>query len=614
MKTPEILQAIAGDSANGNDGTISGATWTPGKEGSALYFHGGGQTAGGSDAVRVPHSANLDITGQFTVEAWIKAEGTDKYHMIVDKYRGREAPTLYGFSFYLTDGNLRLSVYGGGCGNGNMAVPLIDLRDNTWHHVAGLWDGAYIKLYIDGEPKAKNSCPCPPASTTHDLGIGKRLYGWGGYLPFEGTIDEVAIYNRALGPDEIQQHYQGNYPGSDYDVVKYGDYYQHNLYLEPNDYFWQDDYIYETEDDTFWLSIAAIYPNDIDVEYPWGWHTRPWHWMDDAVTFEYNGVLEPGITVDPCFVEPLKDIQSGESYDVVFELDTDPNYIKWEQLYTGIHHWPHYEDINSTRRLDLPPGPGHIYVADDWRCLKRTPITAIVWWGSYIGYQYQACSDPIMQQPVKPDYFTLSIYTDVPAGADPCYPFSHPGEMIWEYHCFTCDYDEVLVGFDKHPEFDEPYRTEPVFRYSVRLPEIDWFNQPDYNEVFWLSIQAEYIDTPEPYYSWGWTNHPHVFNDDAVQYYWDDSEQEYKWEELHDQTGASADMSFMLFTDPDECVNCADYNIDYIINFVDYTDFADDWFWTGLPGGYNNSDLNCNGKVDFEDLEIFCNQWLDSCP
>ena len=70
----------------------------------------------------------------------------------------------------------------------------------------------------------------------------------------------------------------------------------------------------------------------------------------------------------------------------------------------------------------------------------------------------------------------------------------------------------------------------------------------------------------------------------------------------------------MLFTDPKECVSCADYNADSIVNFEDYSDFADDWNWIGMPGGYNKSDLNCNGVVDNNDLNIFTLQWLTSCP
>jgi hypothetical protein len=597
------------DSANGNNGTIYpeynvDSMWTIGKEGSALYFHGGKQFDSDADEVRVPHSASLDITYPFTVEAWIKAEGTRKYHAIVDKYDG-SATLQYGFTFYLTDGNLRLSIYGGTCGNGNMAVPLIDLRDNKWHHVAGLWDGVYIKLYIDGELKAQNPCPCDPASTTHELGIGKRLYGWGGYLPFEGTIDEVAIYDVNLTDDRIKQHYEAGSAGY-VDVEKCGDIYQYSLQLEPSDCFWQDDYNEVTEDNTFWMSIVAVYPNDVIVEFPWGWHTKPWHWMDDAVVFSHDpctGPLVPGMTVDPCYIEPIKD-PCGESFDMAFELDTDPNYIKWEQLYTGIRNWPHYEDVNSIFSSSDPNGDR--LVADDWRCVRRTPITAIVWWGSYIGYGYEACTGPV-PRPRQPDYFWLAIWTDVPAGTDPCYPFSHPGEPIWGYEAF--EYDEVLVGYDKLPH-GEP--NEPVFRYSVRLPEENWFHQPDYNEVFWLSVQATY-DTYQPNYPWGWTNHEHVFNDDAVQLH-HDMVLGWVWDKLKDQTGASADTSFMLFTDPYVCSPCANYNLDASVNFIDYAEFANEWYWAGPDGGYNNGDLDCDGDVDLHDLDIFCQQWLQHCP
>jgi len=34
----------------------------------------------------------------------------------------------------------------------------------------------------------------------------------------------------------------------------------------------------------------------------------------------------------------------------------------------------------------------------------------------------------------------------------------------------------------------------------------------------------------------------------------------------------------------------------------------------GQPGGYNDCDLNCDGLVDFEDLKVFAEWWLDSCP
>jgi hypothetical protein len=203
------------------------------------------------------------------------------------------------------------------------------------------------------------------------------------------------------------------------------------------------------------------------------------------------------------------------------------------------------------------------------------------------------------------------MWTDMPA--DPCdsNSYSHPGYKIWEYK--AGNYDEVMVGYDKHPEGDP---CEPVFRYSVRLPEDDWFHQPDYNEVFWFSVVAVYSSNT-PNYSWGWTNHRHEFNDDAVAGIITNlgsPDPNWAWRELLDQTGVSEDMSFILFTDPNKCSTCANYNLDYTVNLLDFCDFADDWRWTGPAGGCNNSDLNCDGVVDFKDLRVFVLQWLTSCP
>ena len=199
-------------------------------------------------------------------------------------------------------------------------------------------------------------------------------------------------------------------------------------------------------------------------------------------------------------------------------------------------------------------------------------------------------------------------WTDVAAGEDPCVTYSHPNEIIWEYKAY--DYDEVLVGYDKDPN-GEP--NEPVFRYSVRLPEEEWFRQPDVNGIFWLSILAVY-DTNTPNYDWGWTNHQYVFNDDAVAGYQNPTNGEWVWTELFDQTGASEDMSFMLFTDPDVCINCADYTSDGIVDTRDLKIFADNWLWIGPSGGYCDGDLNCDGEATFVDYAIFAQQWLDSCP
>jgi hypothetical protein len=177
---------------NNNDGTITGATWTTGISRSALYFHGGGQWFDG-DGVTVPHSSSLDINGEFTVEAWIKAKGSDNYLAIVDKYEYQD-PLSKGFTLYLNNGRLRLSIYSASHGEG-ICIGISDLRDDDWHHVAGTLKNGYIRVYVDCQMEGEAAWTCPPASTTNNLGIGKRLSGHGGYMPFFGVIDEVRIYS-----------------------------------------------------------------------------------------------------------------------------------------------------------------------------------------------------------------------------------------------------------------------------------------------------------------------------------------------------------------------------------------------------------------------------------
>jgi hypothetical protein len=188
-------------------------------------------------------------------------------------------------------------------------------------------------------------------------------------------------------------------------------------------------------------------------------------------------------------------------------------------------------------------------VADDWSCTTYQPVTAAVWWGSYIGYRYIACDCLAAPRPVRPSYFYLTMWTDVPAGVDATY--SHPGEKVWEYKAY--EYDEVLVGFDKHPEGEpgQPYGREPVFRYSVRLPTNAWFNQEEEDAIYWFSVVAVYAGEVDPTYPWGWTNHEHMFQDDAVAGHFDPTGTgRWLWEPLKDQTGNTEDMSFTLFTEP----------------------------------------------------------------
>ncbi len=111
----------------------------------------------------------------------------------------------------------------------------------------------------------------------------------------------------------------------------------------------------------------------------------------------------------------------------------------------------------------------------------------------------------------------------------------------------------MLIGYDKHPHgSDDPAGAEhePVFRYSVRVREGEWFAQEIIGRVYWFTVVAVCTDPKAANYPSGWTNHKHVFQDDAVAGHvyaggvWN-------WQPLKDQTGQTEDMSFILFTDPE---------------------------------------------------------------
>jgi hypothetical protein len=181
----EAAGTIAYDaSTNHNDGTLHYCGWTTGVSGGALYL-------GGNDYVVVPHSASLDITNTFWVEAWIKAQGTANYLTILDKFNG--GPVFNGFTLYVNSGLLRLSIYSGTHGSSDLWAGLTDLRDNQWHHVAAWWDGSYARGYVDGGKLAEVRWTNAPGSTTLPLCIGARYSSYPSSMPFLGTIDEVRV-------------------------------------------------------------------------------------------------------------------------------------------------------------------------------------------------------------------------------------------------------------------------------------------------------------------------------------------------------------------------------------------------------------------------------------
>ena len=177
----------------------------------------GGQAFNGSDTgIDVPTRAgdasfNWGVDDSFSIEFWVQAGtaacsggnevivGRDdnpnsSMHWWVGCQDGGEA------AFYLRDTGGTLSY----------TVGTTDLTNGAWHHIVAVRDASVdeIRVYVDSVPEGVASVAY---STGFDSSTAALNIGWlnrlGGYH-FEGVVDEVALYDRALSQDEIDQHYE----------------------------------------------------------------------------------------------------------------------------------------------------------------------------------------------------------------------------------------------------------------------------------------------------------------------------------------------------------------------------------------------------------------------
>ena len=181
-------------SGNGNDGTLEGDTkWIDGKYGKAISLNGK------DSGVTVPDSDSLDTPDEITVEAWIYPLSANvDYPEIVLKGYGT-AFELCMLKDLSVDWEFNIS----GWKTINSGAGIISLK--KWLHAAGTYDGKSTKVYVNGTEMATASNGGAFGVNDAPVLVGYRLRDM--TTPdmfFDGIIDEVAIYNRALTEKEIR--------------------------------------------------------------------------------------------------------------------------------------------------------------------------------------------------------------------------------------------------------------------------------------------------------------------------------------------------------------------------------------------------------------------------
>ncbi|MFE3845750.1 LamG-like jellyroll fold domain-containing protein, partial [Thermoplasmatota archaeon] len=196
--------SIANDSSGfENDGTITGASWVSNLSLSgsqyALDFDGSIE----AHYVLIDESTSLqfDRVNNLTLAAWIKWDGTVSEHSqgIIDKYQTRT-----GFNIGLRPGENPSISYNIGNGTNVSTINSNIGMDQNLHHIVCTWDGSHQSIYIDGAlDNSKTQTDFVIADYSKYLEIGNR-WGYSDNInTFNGIIDEVRIYNRALNETEI---------------------------------------------------------------------------------------------------------------------------------------------------------------------------------------------------------------------------------------------------------------------------------------------------------------------------------------------------------------------------------------------------------------------------
>ena len=197
------------DEVGGSDGTY-GANVTPG-----LSLGYGTDKAAGFNATANDYvDTGVDMLSDtaFSVEAWVNANDTAGQHRIVAK---DELGVFGQFILWFNSGKLRFQVYpSDGTVQGDWAIAEAPTAPpvGTTFHVVGVFDGTDVILYVDGVEVASTALGAATAITNSlpitigasSLGLSPRDH------IFDGSIDEVAIYESALTEEQIAEHFVAN--------------------------------------------------------------------------------------------------------------------------------------------------------------------------------------------------------------------------------------------------------------------------------------------------------------------------------------------------------------------------------------------------------------------
>ena len=177
---------------NGSDGIVNGADWTEGQFEGALEFDGVASN------VMIPDTDALDVSEELTVSVWVK---------FIDLPAGLWQNVLRKEGSYVVEitggGKIQMNTWAAGNWATGQAFGGPNLQKDVWYFMVGVkLPEAGLEAYLDGNRIAEGNKEGNADVTANPLYIGTGAPAW---MPVNGVIDEVKVFNKALTPDQIIQ-------------------------------------------------------------------------------------------------------------------------------------------------------------------------------------------------------------------------------------------------------------------------------------------------------------------------------------------------------------------------------------------------------------------------